>query len=401
MTPSPSRLRVAVLFGGPSLEHEISVITGFQVMEAFDSERYEVIPVYIDPQGLWYTGDDLKHRSRFYPGAAAKRRLKRVTMVRDGGLSLQVVEKGRWLFWGEAERIPVDVVFPAMHGSVGEDGCLQGHLEMLGAPYVGPSPMAASVSMNKAASKVFARAHGIPVLPGKILYRTGWQAERGDEIVQEVIQSLPLPLIVKPCHLGSSLGVSAAHTPDELLIGLSAAFVLDDEVLLEPLVVDCSELNVAVARLPELHLSAVERPLCKGALLSFEKKYLSGGTKKIPHSHSSGMASFKRDLNPSDMPPAWLEQVRQNAVTFYEALGLSGVSRMDFLVDHAAGRVYFNEVNPIPGSMSYYLWEAASPPIGFTELLHRLVQEAMMRHRERSRSQRAVQWRVFQPEPVQ
>lgn len=396
------RLRVAVLFGGRSLEHEISVITAYQVMEAFDSTRYEVIPVYIDPKGLWYTGSELRQRKSYLPGTQAKTRLHRVSLVTGSQLELQPIGS-RWAFWKKTAHEPIDVIFPCLHGSFGEDGCLQGMFEVLGIPYVGSPPLAASIAMHKQATKTFASSHGIPVLPGMLLQRCQWDPMDPEPILQDILQQLTFPLIIKPCNLGSSIGVSSAQTKEQLLMGLAAAFVLDHEVIVEPLVEKIAEYNVAVLSAgpgQRPRVSAVERPRRQGTVLSFEQKYLRGhGTKKIPRA-LTGMAELARDLNPKDVREGLLQAVRDYASHTFSALGLRGSPRFDFLYDEGKGALYLNEINPMPGSCAFYLWEGAEPRICFTELLHDLVQEALAEFRERNRSQRSSPLRIFHPEPL-
>jgi D-alanine-D-alanine ligase len=401
---SVERLRVAVLFGGKSLEHEISVISAYQVLEAFDSTRYDVVPVYIDPDGFWFTGPELRQRRSYLPGPALKKRLHRVALHTGSQLELQPI-KGSWMPWRREQTQPIDIVFPVLHGTFGEDGCLQGMLELLGVPYAGPGPLAAAVSMNKSATKTFAAALGIPVLPGITLHRRDWDASIAEEIVQDVMAKMPFPIITKPCHLGSSIGVAAAETADQLLMNLAAAFVLDHEVECEPLLRNFSEYNVAVlgpspgsSQLPRV--SAIERPKRAGAVLSFEQKYMRGpGTKKLNRA-LSGMADLVRDLDPKDAADGVLQDVALYARRMYSALGLKGSPRFDFLYDLDKSQLYLNEINPLPGSCAFYLWEAAEPRLCFTELLHELVQEALADFHERHRSQRSASWRIFHPEPT-
>jgi D-alanine-D-alanine ligase len=397
------RLRVAVLFGGKSLEHEISVVSAYQVMEAFDSARYEIVPIYIDSNGLWYTGDELRSRKSYLPGARMKAQLHRVSLIPGQQLELQPLGS-RWTPWKKTQLQPIDVIFPVLHGSFGEDGCLQGMLEVLGCPYVGSGPMASSVAMNKAATKAFAASLGVPTLPGVCLHRRNWDPTAGDAVVESILQRIRLPVIVKPSNLGSSIGVTAAHSAEQLLMNLAAAFVLDHEVLVEPLIEDLAEYNVAVmgprGNGAAPRCSAIERPRRLGSVLSFEQKYLRGpGTKKVSRSFS-GMADLSRDLNPKDSPAELMDQVRAYASTLFEGLGLRGTPRFDFLYDRQTAQIYMNEINPMPGSLSFYLWEAADPRLGFTELLHELVQEALREFSERNRSQRSTASRIFHSEPA-
>ena len=237
-----SKLQVAVLYGGQSIEHEISILTALQVMDAMDSTRYEIIPVYVDPDGLWYTGHHLRSRDSYWLTDDIKRHLTRVVLQSDNPIELvEAQPKKGWFGYKEQKRFMVDLFFPAFHGSFGEDGCIQGLLEWVNAPYTGCGPLAASLGMNKYRCKRFLKTVGIPVLPGILLDRQDWDAEKADETAKEVLTALELPLMVKPCNLGSSLGASVAGTEEELMISIAGAFGFDYQVLIEPLLEDMYE----------------------------------------------------------------------------------------------------------------------------------------------------------------
>jgi len=393
-----ARKRVAVLFGGRSLEHEISVISAYQVMEALDYELFEPVPVYIDPEGLWYTGAQLSQRRSWLPGPLLKRDLQRVTLVPGDCLQLRPSKRKGLLRWIQSPPITVDVVFPICHGSYGEDGCLQGLLEMLGVPYVGPNHSCAAICMHKHYTKLFAASLGISVLPGKLLRRNEYSFENAEEILQAVVAELPLPLICKPCHLGSSIGISSAHTMAELLMAVAAAFVLDHEIVLEPLLSGVEDLNMAAISQPYVRLSAIERVPNDGGVLSFERKYLSGNRPKKMRG-CSGLADCPRDLDPR-LPAPIIEQMHQTAFTMLKNLEFGGTVRFDFLYQPSSQKLYLSETNPIPGSMAYYLWEAAQPRLGFTQMLSDLIFAAMHRKQQRAESQHTAPWKIFHTEPA-
>lgn len=392
------RTRVAVLFGGRSLEHEISVISAYQVLEALDYELFDAVPVYIDPEGLWYTGAALSQRRSWLPGPELKKRLQRVTLVPGQSLELRTSENSGWLFKKQAPATVVDVVFPICHGSYGEDGCLQGLLEMLGVPYVGPNHSCAAICMHKHYTKLFAASLGIPVLPGKLLRRSEYSFEDAEVILQRIVEELPLPLICKPCHLGSSIGISSAHTMAELLVAVAAAFVLDHEVVLEPLLSGVEDLNMAALSQPRVRLSAIERVPSDGGVLSFERKYLHGDRPKKMRGYG-GMSDCPRDIDPA-LPEPVVEQMHHAALTMLKNLEFGGTVRFDFLYQPKLQKLYFSETNPIPGSMAYYLWEAARPRLGFTQMLTDLIFAALHRSRQRAESQYLAPWKIFQPEPL-
>ncbi len=396
---SLTKLRVAVLFGGQSIEHEISILTAMQVMDALDSTKYDVIPVYVDPENVWFTGESLRRRETYWLTEDKKAELTRVALACDNPFELVEAkpQKG-WFGYKEAKRVPVDLFFPAFHGTFGEDGCIQGMLEWVNVPYTGSGPLAAALGMNKYRCKRFLKAVGLPVLPGILLDRQDWDAEKADTTAKDVLSALDLPLMVKPCNLGSSLGASVARTEDELMISIAGAFGFDYQVLVEPLLENMYELNVSVLEDSPPLTSAIEKPANDESVLTFEQKYLKGSNKGKTNL-SEGMASMKRDLNPKDVPEGILTTVRDQAVSAFNAIGCRGLVRFDFMVaaDEDSGEdiVYFNEVNILPGSFSYYLWEAANPSIPFTELLNKLIDAALDEHKYKRKIQRKIQPRIF------
>lgn len=390
-----SKLQVAVLFGGQSIEHEISILTALQVMDAMDSTQYDIIPVYVDPNGEWYTGQALRNRNTFWLTDESKKSLTQVVLQSDNPLELVEAKPQKGFFgYKEAQRIPVDIFFPAFHGSFGEDGCIQGMLEWVNAPYTGCGPLAASLGMNKYRCKRYLKAVGNPVLPGILLERQDWDAEKADETAKEVLTALELPLMVKPCNLGSSLGASIARTDEELMVSIAGAFGFDYQVLIEPLLEDMYELNISVLEGSPPICSAVERPSSDEKVLTFEQKYLKGNNKGKT-SLSEGMASMQRDLNPKDVPQEIMDEVKQQAVSAFTAMGCKGLVRFDFMVSNEDQTVYFNEVNILPGSFSYYLWESAEPKISFTQLISKLIDAALDEHRYKRKIKRKIQPRIF------
>lgn len=393
------KTRVAVLFGGRSTEHEISIITALQVMDAIDSTRYDLLPVYVDTEGAWWTGDVLRQRSAYPLSNDARSQCTRLEMKAEPGSVLYpVVERGGWFSRKEPAPIAVDVFVPAFHGTYGEDGCIQGVLEWLGSAYIGCGVRAAATGMNKHASKQVAASVGVPVLDGVRLTLAMWDPSRSHELAETVLASVPLPLIVKPGNLGSSIAISVARTMDELMISLAGAFAFDSEVIVEPLLEPMYELNVAVMMNGEGTpvASAIERPRHEKHMLTFEDKYMKGekGNKKTGMI-SEGMASLQRDIHPADVDASVLAQVRENAIAIYQAIDCRGVVRFDFLVDAERNQAYFNEVNTFPGSLSYYLWEQADPPQTFTELLTELTEQALSEWRCKRVLQRQVTSRLF------
>jgi D-alanine-D-alanine ligase len=380
------RRSVAVLFGGRSVEHEISVITALQLIEAIDQDRYEVIPVYISPKGIWYTGDALLNRSIYSKPQEIELVAQEVTLLPKPGIGgLTVLSSQRSILGDQGQGIergfiPIDVFFLAFHGEFGEDGCIQGLCELADVAYTGSGVTALAVSMDKYLCKMVAHATNVPVLPALRISREVAQRDIG-KVCTEIVQTenfTVFPLFVKPCNLGSSIGISKVNSFQELPRALAKALRYDKSVLIEPCVSNIMEINVSVREHPEhgAEASVVEIPVTSTGVLSYEEKYLRDGGKKT--GPSSGMASLTRIIDPQDLDVRIKQNVTQYALQLFKLLGCSGVARLDFIVDLATGKLYFNELNAFPGSVSFYLWVKSHPKVLFTDLLADMIEVALI-----------------------
>lgn len=379
------KTRIAVFLGGRSPEHDVSVVTGLQALAALDQSRFDAFVVYITPQGDWLVGPGLDERKNYLPDAQLRVRLAEVTIDIAAGSGGRLLPRQTGLF---SRRPPTefDVALLAFHGSGGEDGQMQGLFEAANIPYTGMRTLASALLMDKAVTKHALEGSGIPLLRQAVVERpaTGLPpAAALDEAMQ--LANIGFPCIVKPVHLGSSIGVGKADNVDEARALLAAIFRLDTQALIEPFVPNLVEYNVSVARFGgATRCSAIERPKRAEELLDFRQKYLSGGDSKtggkVLGQSSQGMLSLTREINP-DLPPAFADNLRRWAITAFEAVGGTGAPRIDFLSDEVTGEAWLNEVNPCPGSFGFYLWEAAAEPVGFTALLSLLIDEAQARHR--------------------
>lgn len=397
--------RVAVLFGGRSIEHEISVITGLQLIEALDVTRHSLVPVYVDQEGVWWTGDALLDR-RIYPQMAAQASpgsgvgygLHEVTLLPKPGV-------GGLLRLDTQEVLPVDIFILAFHGQNGEDGCVQGLMELADVPYTGCGVLSSALAMHKGHCKRILRDAGIPTLP---FLQVDREEARQDfaGLRQRILSSSTLgedsfPLFIKPVHLGSSLGVSRADDQAGLDAALAKAFMIDRYALVEPCISDLLEVNCAVlgGGEAEAQASVVEVPVASGAVLSYEDKYLRGGGSKGKGSQlgevgAEGMAGLTRVLDPSDLDPELKRTVREISLKAFHLLDCRGVVRFDFMYDLKSESLYFNELNVIPGSFSYYLWdfqsneEGGSAGLLYTELIDRLIQQAEHEYVMRGQTER-------------
>jgi D-alanine-D-alanine ligase len=366
---------VAVLFGGRSLEHDVSVVSGLQVLHALDPDACAPLPIYIDHANRWWMGDDLWHRETFSGGGPDRSRLTEVMLAPGFGVSTLVPAGGAFRVRGRAGRI--DVFVPVLHGTFGEDGCVQGLLDLGGCAYVGSGVLASAIGMNKRVTKALAARTGVPVVPWLSFDRGVLERDASwlKELPARVEDTFGWPVIVKPCNLGSSAGVSVAASPDELVAGVLNVFEYDVEALIEPFIRNRLELNVAVAGLDEPVASVTEMPVTQQeSPLTFSEKYKKEGRKTV--GSIEGMAGALRVLDPEDLPLETRERARQLATTVFSLLGCEGISRVDFLIDVDRNALYFNEINTLPGSLAFYLWSAAPHFWTLTELLSKLIQRA-------------------------
>jgi len=374
------KTKVAMMFGGKTVEHEVSVISGIQAIMAMDTDKYGVIPDYLTKENEMYTGRDIGDISAYRDIPALMKRSQRVIMVNEGG-RVQLVPYPSKMFG--AKPVQIDIAFPVVHGTNVEDGALQGYLKTLGVPFVGPDVTSSAISMDKYITKAVLKDAGVPVLDARVYTLADYA--KMDSLIDDAEEVVGYPLIVKPVNLGSSVGIGLAKNRDELIQALDDAFMYATRVLIEHAVTELREINCAVlGDENEAEASECEEPLTSGEILSYEDKYVNGGggkkggAKGGSGSKGAGMANLSRKI-PADLSPEKREEIREMAVRAFKALGCNGVSRIDFIIDKADGELYFNEINPIPGSLSFYLWEPVGVPYG--ELLDRMIQLALKRMR--------------------
>ncbi len=367
------KIELAVLFGGRSVEHEVSVISALQAMENLNREKYNVHPVYIAKTGEMYTGNSLCSMSSYLDIPGMLQSCRQVTFVPDcGNVYLQpVLAAGR-----RQQSARIDVAFPITHGTNVEDGALQGYLKTVGIPFVGPDVLASAVGMDKYVMKTMLRDGGFPVLDCVRLMR----GEKTEDMVRRIEEKMAYPVIVKPVNLGSSVGISKAADRESLETALETAFTYADVILAERAIVNLREINCSVVGDAwEAAASECEEPFMEDEILSYQDKYMDSGSKGAKQGGSKGMAGLKRKI-PADIPSEMREKIRTMAVEAFRCLGLSGVSRIDFMLDCDADALYINEFNTIPGSLAFYLWEPMGTPYG--ELLDSLISLALKRSRQ-------------------
>ena len=373
------KLRVAVVFGSRSVEHEVSIVTAIQIMDAMDPRRFEAVPVYIAKDGRWYTGPELRRIEAFKHPASLLARCQTVYFRPEpSGQQLVVEERARFGLT-RARPLVLDCVFPAIHGTFGEDGTVQGLFELADLAYVGAGVVGSAVGMDKIIMKAAFRAEGLPLVRYSWLTRARWERER-EAVLDELEGALRYPLYVKPANLGSSVGISTARDRAGLAAGLEVAAHYDRRLLVEEGVEGAREINCAVLGDDiEARPSVCEEPLRWTDVLSYEDKYIQGDK----GASQAGMASARRRI-PAEIGPELTAEIQRLALAAFRAVDCAGVARIDFLLDEAKQQVFVNEINTLPGSIAFYLWEPSG--LSFPALVERLVELARARHRERRRT---------------
>ena len=367
------KIRVGLFFGGKSVEHEVSIISAIQAFNAFNRDKYDVIPVYITKSNEFYAGEAVGKIEEYRNIPALIKKSTRVIMINEGSKTKLVCYPMKK--FGDSTVAELDVAFPVVHGTNVEDGALQGYFQTLNIPYVGCDVLSSAVGMDKYVMKAVLKDNEIPVLDCVTITASEF-ANDADAVANKIKDKIGLPAIVKPINLGSSVGIKIGRDTEGVKDALDHAFGFSGKVLVERAIQELREINCSVCGdMDSAEASECEEPIGSDEILSFEDKY-TGGSKS---SKSSGMASLKRKI-PADITETMRDEIRETAVKAFKCLGCSGVSRIDFMIDTAENKVYLNEINTIPGSLSFYLWE----PVGvkYPELLDRMVSLALKRDRE-------------------
>lgn len=367
------KTNIAVFFGGRSTEHEISVISANQAMAAMDAEKYNIIPIYISKQGRWYTGELLRDVKNYRNIPALLEKCTEVYMKPIfGDFNLYAAKKK---MFGSDVVATIDAAIPVLHGSNGEDGIFEGVLETIGLPYAGCNTLSSANGMDKIIMKMILSADGIPVVDYVWFTDKQWFAKR-DELIGKIETKLGYPVIVKPANLGSSVGIGRADNREQLIERIDDARRYSFRIIVEDMVENLQEINCSVlGDCDEYITSVLEEPIKSGEILSYTDKYM-GGSKD-----NRGMHASKKRI-PADLPADETERIRFLAGETFRVLSCHGVSRVDVMVDAKTRQIYVNEINTIPGSLSFYLWEAAG--IKFDELMDRLVRLALKRKRDQT-----------------
>jgi len=365
MSPDKKRLRVGVLFGGRSGEHEVSLASAASVIRGLDPDKYEPVPIGITKEGHWLVGQGA---TKMLPEVL--RTGQRVTMTADPTDAALVRLDGS----GGGQRL--DVVFPVMHGTFGEDGTIQGLLDLASLPFVGAGVLGSAVAMDKDVAKKLLRAAKIPVVPWLAVRRADWE-RHPVEVTHQIEKTFGYPVFLKPATLGSSVGMTKVHAHDELAAGLNLAAEFAQKIMVEQSI-NAREIEISVLGNHDPQASIPGEIVPHREFYDYAAKYLEQGTQL---------------LIPAKLTAAQIKKFQKYAVEAFQALELSGMARVDFFLDKDNGKIYLNEVNTIPGftSISMYpkLWEASGIP--FTQLIDKLIALALEQHAEKARTKYAIE----------
>lgn len=374
------KIKVGVIYGGESVEHEVSVISAMQAMNKLDQEKYEIIPIYITKDREWYTGEMLKDIEVYQDLSLIKKYGKNVVLYCNNGSF--VLQKKTFPKSVVAE---VDIILPIVHGTNVEDGGLQGYLQTIGVPFVGSDVYASVVGQDKVFMKDIWKNAKLPMTDYVWFYDVDYKQD--SDAVIEKVEKLAYPVIVKPATTGSSVGIAVCSKREELVEAIDDAIQYDKKILVEEVVENLKEVNIAVmGNYEHQKVSEIEEVLSGNKFLTYADKYIGDGKGKLKGAKvpmkgtSKGMASANRKL-PAELPDKVRKEVEEVAVEAFKALGSSGNSRIDFLVDEKKNKVYINEINSIPGSLAFYLWEAKG--IDFSTVLDEMINIGVKDYKKR------------------
>ena len=392
------KIKVGVFFGGKSVEHEISIISMIEATLRLNEEKYEIVPIYITKEGVMYTGEDLLDLEMYRDIPVLLKRCYKVAVVNDG--KAVKVTRVPAPFIGKRVLNTIDVAFPIVHGTNVEDGTMAGFLNLLDIPFVGPDILASSLGMDKIAMKKVLKESGIPVVDYVGFYSKEY-VKNEEKILKEISEKLKFPLIVKPGNLGSSVGIKRVKNKAELEEAISFAMEFADRVIVENCVSDLKEINCAViGDITESEATECEEPILAGDILSYTDKYIGdrkakggklGVTKGARKGGKFGARKGVGGVNnsqegkklPADIPSETRDEIQRLAKETFKVLGCSGISRVDFLIDQEINKIYVNEINTIPGALSWYLFEASGRK--FEDVLEEAIDIAIRRHSNREK----------------
>ncbi len=365
-----SKLKIGLFFGGRSTEHEVSILTALQAFEQLDPAKYEVIPIYVSKSGEFFTSPKFLDLKNYKDVGSLTLSSTKVIFVKGGLKTIGFFSK----------TIPLDVALLSFHGSFGEDGCIQGLLEMFQIPYTGLNVTSSAIAMDKIVSKAVFKELGLPVCEYVEVKRMDWLKD-SKKCLKQIEDSLKYPVFVKPATIGSSIGVNKASDQDALNFVLEVAFTYCEKALVEKAFEGLIEVNCSALGYEDIKVSVCESPVVSDEILSFADKYQKGGGKG---SKGSGMASLTRII-PAPISDNLTKQIQETTIKVFKALDGCGVVRVDYFVDKKFEKFWINEVNSPPGSFAFYLWEKTG--VSFKELLDQLIIDGLKRAENQKKTQ--------------
>ncbi len=380
------KIKVGVIFGGETVEHEVSIISALQAIKNLNKDKYEVVPIYISKDRIWYTGNPLLEVEFFKNFEDNKKFVKKVVLVKkEKGYFLQ---NTNGLF--RKDITDIDIILPVVHGNNVEDGTLAGYLDTVGIPYVGSHVLGASLGQDKVAMKQVMSSEGIPIVPYTWFFDTEYIEDK-DTILKN-IKAINYPVVVKPATLGSSVGITLAHNEKEIENAIDEAIKYDNKIVVEHAIPNLVEVNASVLGNYEYQkVSPLEEVMGLDEILSYSDKYLSGS--KTKGSSSKGMASTSR-IVPARISKKLTENIKDTSKKVFRLLNLSGVCRIDYLIDSKSEKFYVNEPNTIPGSLSFYLWKEDG--MSYSELLDEMISIAIKEYKNKGKKTKSFKTNILE-----
>ena len=368
-----ARLKIGVIFGSRSTEHEVSIVTALQVMQEL-KKNHEVVPIYITKKGEWMTGQELFDPSTYKKEIHEIRSLSKLVINPD--TQIQTAKLYKRFIFSLFKRENIDLGFPLVHGAHGEDGTIQGLLELSNIPYIGCDSICSGICIDKIITKYLLKGANLPTLDFYWFTRNSWENEEEFHISEIEKRFNDYPLVVKPARLGSSIGVAISRNVDELKYNISVASHFDNRILVEPFLANNQEINCSVLGYRDYLTSVCEQPVSSGNFLSYEDKYLNNS--------AEGFEGAKRII-PAPITKDIEGLIKRLSIEAFKTVGARGLIRIDFLIDKVNKNVYLNEINTIPGSMAFYLWE----PLGISknEILEKLIELAFQSYNDDNKIQ--------------
>lgn len=375
------KIKIGLFFGGNSTEHEVSIVSALQALEFFNKSKYDILPIYITKDNKFYISEHTGNISEYKNIKSLIEKSEQVLLVKNGK-KVDLVKYPTKMF-GNKVYDYIDIAFPIVHGTNVEDGTLQGLFNMLDIPFVGCDVSSSAIGMDKYVMKCVLKENNIPVLDGIVFNKFSY-TEDSNEVIINIKKKFDYPVIIKPINLGSSVGIKIAKDDDSLKDALDYAFTFSYKIVVEKAVTKIKEVNCSVlGDIESATASECEQPISSDEILSYKDKYLSSSSSKNTTNTSSKtggtMESLSRKL-PADISDEMREKIRTMAVDTFKVLGCNGVARIDFIIDEEDDKVYVNEINTIPGSLSFYLWKAVG--MDYTTLLEKMIQLSLKRKRE-------------------